>query len=96
VPTFAIPRPGPAYRLNSVASQPCTLRRDEHGAHRFCEDIIDIVLNNIRVTDERIGDIRAQLGALSVGERMLTQLLDRYSVETWMPPLPSSKPVLSG
>ena len=48
----------------------------------ICQDIIDIVLNNIRVADERIGDIRAQLGALSVGERRLTQLLDRYGVET--------------
>ena len=48
----------------------------------ICQDIIDIVLNNIRVAEERIGDIRAQLGALSVGERRLTQLLDRYGVET--------------
>jgi N-methylhydantoinase B len=48
----------------------------------ICQDIIDIVLNNIRVAEERIGDIRAQLGALSVGEKRLTQLLDRYGVET--------------
>jgi N-methylhydantoinase B len=48
----------------------------------ICQDIIDIILNNIRVAEERIGDIRAQLGALSVGEKRLTQLLDRYSVET--------------
>jgi len=46
------------------------------------QDIIDIVLNNVRVAEERIGDIRAQLGALSVGEKRLTQLLDRYGVET--------------
>ena len=49
---------------------------------KICQDIIDIVLNNIRVAEERIGDIRAQLGALSVGEKRLTQLLDRYGVET--------------
>src|SRR5262249_15716336 len=48
----------------------------------ICQDIIDIVLNNIRVAEERIGDIRAQLGALSVGEKRLTQLLDRYGLET--------------
>ena len=29
----------------------------------ICQDIIDIVLNNIRVAEERIGDIRAQLGS---------------------------------
>ena len=48
----------------------------------ICQDIVDLVLNNIRVPEERIGDIRAQLGALSVGERRLTALLDRYGVET--------------
>jgi len=44
----------------------------------ICQDIIDIVLNNIRVAEERIGDIRAQLGALSVGER---RLVDVVSIE---------------
>src|SRR5258707_12507989 len=45
-------------------------------------DIVDIVLSNIRVPEERIGDIRAQLGALSVGEKRLTELLDRYGAAT--------------
>jgi N-methylhydantoinase B len=46
------------------------------------DDILQIVLNNIRVSEERIGDIKAQIGALSVGERRLTQLLDRYGADT--------------
>ncbi len=46
------------------------------------QDILEIVLANIRVPDERIGDIRAQVGALRVGERRLTALLDRYGIET--------------
>jgi N-methylhydantoinase B len=41
-------------------------------------DIIRIVLANIRVAEERIGDIKAQLGALTTGARRLTLLLDRY------------------
>ena len=45
-------------------------------------DIMQIVLANIRVPEERIGDIRAQVGALSVGERRLTQLLDKHGEET--------------
>jgi N-methylhydantoinase B len=45
-------------------------------------DILAIVLHNIRVPEERIGDIKAQLGALSVGERRLTELLDRYGRAT--------------
>ena len=46
------------------------------------QDIVDIILNNIRVPEERIGDIRAQIGALKTGERRLTVLLDRYGPET--------------
>ncbi len=46
------------------------------------QDIVDIVLHNIRVPEERIGDIRAQIGALKTGEKRLTVLLDRYGVET--------------
>ena len=39
------------------------------------------MLNNIRVPEERIGDIKAQVGALTVGERRLTALLDRYGAD---------------
>jgi len=41
-------------------------------------DIAAMVLHNIRVPDERMGDIKAQVGALHVGARRLTALLDRY------------------
>ena len=46
------------------------------------QDILNIVLSNIRVPEERIGDIRAQVGALTTGEKRLTALLDRYGEET--------------
>ena len=46
------------------------------------QDVVDIILNNIRVPEERIGDIRAQIGALKTGEKRLTVLLDRYGAET--------------
>lgn len=46
------------------------------------DDILSIVLANIRVPEERIGDIKAQTAALAVGERRLTALLDRYGAET--------------
>ena len=45
-------------------------------------DIVDIILNNIRVPDERVGDMRAQIGALRTGEKRLTALLDRYGADT--------------
>jgi N-methylhydantoinase B len=47
-----------------------------------CQDVVDIIMSNIRVPAERIGDIKAQVGALSVGARSLTRLLDRYGAET--------------
>ena len=42
------------------------------------DDILAIILSNIRVPEERVGDIKAQTAALAVGERRLTALLDRY------------------
>ncbi|MDE0945045.1 MAG: hydantoinase B/oxoprolinase family protein [Alphaproteobacteria bacterium] len=42
------------------------------------EEIQAIILSNIRVAGETIGDIKAQVAALWVGERRLTALLDRY------------------
>lgn len=42
------------------------------------EEILSIILSNIRISDQRIGDIKAQAAALTVGERRLTVLLDRY------------------
>jgi N-methylhydantoinase B len=46
------------------------------------EEILAIILSNIRIADQRIGDIKAQAAALAIGERRLTVLLDRYGVET--------------
>lgn len=42
------------------------------------EEIQAIIMSNIRVASETIGDIKAQAAALWVGERRLTALLDRY------------------
>ena len=49
---------------------------------KLVQDILTLVLANIRVPAERVGDIHAQTGALNVGMRRLTALLDRYGVET--------------
>ncbi|MBL4905896.1 MAG: hydantoinase B/oxoprolinase family protein [Sneathiella sp.] len=42
------------------------------------EEILSIILSNIRIADQRIGDIKAQAAALTIGEQRLTDLLDRY------------------
>lgn len=43
-------------------------------------EIYAIITSNIRIADQRIGDVKAQAAALKVGERRLTELLDRYGV----------------
>src|SRR5512147_2021570 len=45
-------------------------------------EILSIILSNIRIADQRIGDIKAQAAALAIGERRLAALLDRYGAET--------------
>jgi N-methylhydantoinase B len=49
---------------------------------RLDEEILQIILANIRIADQRIGDIKAQVAALAVGERRLAALLDRYGRRT--------------
>jgi N-methylhydantoinase B len=42
------------------------------------EEILSIILSNIRIADQRIGDIKAQAAALAIGEKRLAALIDRY------------------
>ena len=46
------------------------------------EDLLKLVLANIRVPNERRGDIQAHLAAFEVGERQLRKLLARYGRKT--------------
>lgn len=45
-------------------------------------EIYAIITSNIRVADQRIGDVKAQAAALLVGAARLTELLDRYGDAT--------------
>ncbi|WP_189478905.1 hydantoinase B/oxoprolinase family protein [Mesorhizobium sp. M1E.F.Ca.ET.063.01.1.1] len=45
-------------------------------------EIYAIICSNIRVADQRIGDIRAQAAALLIGQDRLSEILDRYGDET--------------
>jgi len=46
------------------------------------QDVINFYLANVRSRRDQEGDLRAQLGAVSVGERNLIALLDKYGVQT--------------
>jgi len=45
-------------------------------------EIHAIIASNIRIADQRIGDIKAQAAALLVGEARLNELVDRYGDDT--------------
>ena len=45
-------------------------------------EIYQIICSNIRVSEQRIGDVKAQASALLVGAARLTALLDRYGDDT--------------
>src|SRR5947208_11983978 len=42
------------------------------------QEILAILMSNMRIADQRIGDIKAQGAALTTGEQRLTMLIDRY------------------
>jgi N-methylhydantoinase B len=46
------------------------------------EEILSIILANIRIAEQRIGDIKAQAAALAIGEKRFTALIDRYGADT--------------
>jgi N-methylhydantoinase B len=46
------------------------------------DEILSIILSNIRIADQRIGDIKAQAAALATGDKRLAALLQRYGAET--------------
>jgi N-methylhydantoinase B len=45
---------------------------------RIDSEIYAIICSNIRVAEQRIGDVKAQAAALMIGEERLAALLDRY------------------
>jgi N-methylhydantoinase B len=45
-------------------------------------EIYAIICSNIRIADQRIGDVKAQAAALLVGEKRLARILDRYGDDT--------------
>jgi N-methylhydantoinase B len=53
-----------------------------YDAGKLNEDVLTILLANIRVAEERHGDLKAHLAAFHIGERRLTHLLDKYGPET--------------
>lgn len=45
------------------------------------EDLVELIMSNIRMPEMQRGDLRAQVAALWVGKKRLTSLLDRYGAD---------------
>jgi hypothetical protein len=45
------------------------------------QDLIDIIAMNVRLADRALGDLRAQITAITTGERRYVELLQRYGVD---------------
>ncbi len=45
------------------------------------DELLDILCNNVRTPDERLGDLKAQLAANQVGQRRMRSLVRRYGIE---------------
>lgn len=48
---------------------------------RVREDILSFILSNVRTPEERMGDLKAQIMANTVGIRRLTELMDKFGPE---------------
>ena len=46
-------------------------------------DLFQIILDNVRFPESVLGDIRAQIVACRIGERRLSELLDRYDIDVF-------------
>ncbi|MBE1554029.1 hydantoinase B/oxoprolinase family protein [Sporosarcina limicola] len=48
----------------------------------YLKDVANLLVSNMRVPEERLGDLRSQVEATKVGERQLLALIKKYGVET--------------
>ncbi|WP_042355525.1 hydantoinase B/oxoprolinase family protein [Bacillus rubiinfantis] len=48
----------------------------------FLKDVVNVLAANMRVPEERIGDLRAQVEAAKVGQTQLLEIVRKYGLET--------------
>lgn len=49
---------------------------------QYLKDIVNIIVKNMRIPEERIGDLRSQVEAAKVGEKQLNEMIDKYGIDT--------------
>ncbi|MBU8878495.1 hydantoinase B/oxoprolinase family protein [Bacillus sp. FJAT-29790] len=48
----------------------------------YLKDVVNLLASNMRVPEERIGDLRAQVEAAKVGQTQLLEIVKKYGIET--------------
>ncbi len=48
----------------------------------YLRDVANMLVSNMRVPEERLGDLRAQAEATKAGEKQLIQLIEKYELDT--------------
>ncbi|MFB5283387.1 hydantoinase B/oxoprolinase family protein [Peribacillus sp. Hz7] len=49
---------------------------------RYLTDVVNLIASNMRVPEERIGDLRSQVEAAKVGQAQLLEIIRKYGLET--------------
>src|SRR5699024_6068763 len=48
----------------------------------YMQDVANLLVSNMRVPEERLGDLRSQAEATKVSEKELHRLMDKYGIDT--------------
>lgn len=48
----------------------------------FLKDVVNVITSNMRIPEERIGDLQSQVEAAKVGQRQLLDIVNKYGIET--------------
>ncbi|ELY38987.1 hydantoinase B/oxoprolinase family protein [Natronorubrum tibetense] len=48
----------------------------------FQEDVANLLVSNMRLSEDRLGDMRAQTEATRIAEKRLLELIDKYGIDT--------------
>lgn len=48
----------------------------------YLSDVVNLLISNMRVSKERLGDLRSQVEAAKVGQKQLLELIDKYGIDT--------------
>ncbi len=49
---------------------------------KYLSDVVNLLISNMRVPKERLGDLRSQVEAAKVGQKQLLELIQKYGIDT--------------